>query len=99
MQATVSRTVQASQTLFLALVLLVGLVLGGVGGYLVNDLSRAVSASASASQPNAPDAISQIMTRHAAIERAEASPFTPADFAASVARHSAQERAEASSTP
>ena len=99
MQATLTRTAQVSRTILVALVLLAGLILGGVGGYLINDLTRATtSASLSNMSPPGTDyALS--MARHATQERAEANPFTAADFALSVARHSAQERAEASSTP
>lgn len=101
MQATSSRTVNASQPLLIALTLVVGLMLGGLGGYLINDLSRGVptSPSVTQSQASAPDSVSQSVARHSAIERADANPFTPADFAAAVARHSAQERAEAASIP
>lgn len=102
MQATLTRTAQMSRTLLVALVLLAGLILGGVGGYFINDLTRVAptTTSASLSQTSSPGSdFALSMARHAAIERAEANPVTPADFALSVARHSAQERAEASSTP
>jgi hypothetical protein len=97
MQATVTPTAQVSRTLLATLVLLAGLILGAVGGYFINDLTRATT-SASLSQTSSPGSDYALsMARHAASERAEANPYTAADFALSVARHSAEERAEADS--
>jgi uncharacterized membrane protein len=97
MQATVTRPAQVSRMLLVTLVLLAGLILGGVAGYFINDLTR-TTASASFSHTSSPG-IAASMARHAATERAEANPYSAAAFALSVAKHSAQERAEASSTP
>jgi hypothetical protein len=102
MQAIILRTGQVSRTLVVGLVVLAGLILGGVGGYFINDLSRTVPnvSSASPTQTSAADsALALSAARHAAMERAEANPYTAADFALSVAKHSAHERAEAPSAP
>jgi len=94
----VFRAGQVSRTLVVALVLLAALILGGVGGYFINDLSRTAPTTTSANLSQTRSAESDLslsMARHAAAEHAEANPYTAADYALSVARHAAQERAEA----
>src|SRR5579871_6341923 len=75
MQATIARPLPASKTLVVMLALLAGLILGGVGGYFVSDLSRTtasatVSATNSASSSYAAS-LAASAARHAAQERAD----------------------------
>ena len=92
MQAVITRTNQVSRTFLLAAVLVAGLMLGGVGGYLIHGLPWGTSHPAAAAQV---DGLQQFK----AGERASAgSPGTDA-IAISVARHAAQERAEALPSP
>jgi hypothetical protein len=94
MQATLTRTAYASRTLLVMLVLLVGLIVGGVGGYFISDLSRTVPRTPGASLSPSAD-IAGSMARHAATERAEADSATGSALAQSMARHAATERADA----
>jgi hypothetical protein len=94
MQAVISRTSQRSRAYLIGVLLIAGVVLGGLGGYLVGDLGRPATGAQVVSQPKAPRPIAAGVARHAASERVEAG-SAPIDFATSVARHEAQERADA----
>jgi hypothetical protein len=100
-QAVVFKTGHLSSTILVALILFAGLMLGGVGGYFINDLSRsapgAPSASSSQTSPWGSD-FARSVARHAATERTETDSTTGYNFALSIGRHAASERAEATSS-
>lgn len=96
MQTTISRSGRIGRTPIVLIALVVGLTLGGLGGYSINGLMRP-SPMTSSGVPIRTDVsghdLALSMARHAATERAEALEGTA--LAASMARHANSERAEA----
>ena len=97
MQSAVSRrTPHLGQILIVAFVLLTVLTLGGIGGYVINNLTRTVPAAIGSGQsqisPSTSD-YSASMTRHAATERAEADAAAASDSGKGLSQFKATERA------